>query len=311
MGEPVGPAADDLVLRAEVSCKPLKDHAGVVVKPPRYTEVRLVIDTLCIKECKRLLDSRAFRHIAGDLKDLSDRLALRERREGLAEVAEILLIERRLERTLIALVEAGHDRPLVLLGEGGEEMLHRREVADAEIKRCPARPDHISGEHDHLGVGARRIGPDELDTELPELPVPPLLRAFVAETVGDVAPADRLWEDFPLIDVHPEHRRRHLGPERHLPAPLVLECVHLLDDPLTRLHREEFQVLKIGRADLPVSPPAGRLPHPLLDQSPPFHLVGQKIPCSPWFLKHSVFLPDHGLLRELISFVRSTLPKNR
>jgi len=44
--------------------------------------------------------------------------------------------------------------------------------------------------------------------------------------------------------------------------------------PSPVFHREEFKVLEVGRADLPVSPLAGRFPHPLLDQPPSFHLVG-------------------------------------
>ncbi len=138
MGKPVGAAAEDLVLSAEVPGEPLKDHPGVVVKPPGDTEVRPVLDPLRVEERERLLDSRALRHVTCDLKDLSDGLALRERRKGLGEVGKTPPLERRRESVLVTLIEAGHDHPLVFRGEVGEEMLHWCEVADMEVERDAA-----------------------------------------------------------------------------------------------------------------------------------------------------------------------------
>jgi hypothetical protein len=152
-----------------------------------------------------------------------DVAALSECRKGFCEVGEVLCDERRFEPFSVVLVEEGHDRPLVAGGEIGEEVLHRREVADVQVEGDAARPERLVGEHDRFGVGKSRVRTDELGAELPELPVPAFLGTLVAETVGEVAPADRFGEDLALVDVHPQHRRRHLRPERHLSPALVLE----------------------------------------------------------------------------------------
>ena len=106
----------------------------------------------------------------------------------------------------------------------------------------------------------RRIRPDQLHPELPELAVPSFLGALVPEAVGKVTPAQGFWGDLCLVDVHPDYRGGDLGSEGELPPPFVLKDIHLLDDPFTGPHGEEFEILKFRAYRLPGSPSGALLP---------------------------------------------------
>ena len=157
------------------------------------------------------------------------------------------------------------------------------------------RPEGRVREQDHLGVGAGRVHADQLGPELPELPVPPLLRPLVPEAVVDVVPAERLGQHPGLVHVHPQHGRGQLGPERDRPPALVLERVHLVDDPGPRAEGEELELLEGRRPDRPVAEAARRLAHAPLDLGARLHLVREEVPGSARSLQHPYKIRPVGL----------------
>src|SRR4030042_5438720 len=146
-------------------------------------------------------------------------------------------------------------------------------MPDFEIILNSRAVEHVCCKRDPLCIGLRRIGPDELHPELPELAVPSLLGAFVPETVGEVTPAQGFWRDLCLIDVHTDYRGGDLGSQGELPASFILKDIHLLDDPFPRPHGEKLEILEFRRTDFTVTPAARYFPHAPFDGAPRFHFI--------------------------------------
>ena len=104
---------------------------------------------------------------------------------------------------------------------------------------------------------AGRRHAEELDADLPELPVPAGLRLLVAELRPGVPEPDRPGPVLePVFDERPHDARRVLRPQRQRAALAVREGVHLLVDDVRRLAdraREELRRLEDRRADLAVA----------------------------------------------------------
>ena len=107
-------------------------------------------------------------------------------------------------------------------------------------------PEQVAEQHDHLGVGERRGGPDRLDPELVELAVAPRLRALVAEERPDVGELHRLRQFVhPVLEVGAADRRRPLRPQGQAALALVLEGEHLLADDVGRFADPAFEELGV------------------------------------------------------------------
>ena len=81
-------------------------------------------------------------------------------------------------------------------------------------------------ERDDLDVDGRVVDAEHLDTDLPVLAVPALLRALVAEVRRDVPDLPR--RDRLVLRERARDRRGAVGAQREVPAALVGEVVHLL-----------------------------------------------------------------------------------
>ena len=117
--------------------------------------------------------------------------------------------------------------------------------AHHEITRDKAERQHrFDRKGDQLGIGGRPGLAEDIDVELMELAAPALLRLFVAETLADLEPLERL-RVIPLMLRHdPRQRGGHLRPQRHVAAALVLEAEQLRGKLATGFFQIEPGVLQ-------------------------------------------------------------------
>ena len=148
------------------------------------------------------------------------------------------------------------------------------QVGDAEVDEKPHQ------EIDDLGVAARSLVPENLGSELVELPVAPTLRALRTEHGPRVPPPrQRFFGPHVVLDERPRGARRPLGPQRER-FTVVIDRVHLLLDDVGRLPDgadEERRRLDAGRADLPEAVQAHRAREEALDAVPATDVVGQHV----------------------------------
>src|SRR5262249_22205733 len=128
----------------------------------------------------------------------------------------------------------------------------RLRLADAvhlhgEIAEAP-RLVEIDEQRDHLDIGARRFGADQLAVQLRELAVAALAGAAVAEHRSQAPESvDARLPTEPVPEERAQPARRELRPQRQLAVAEVLEAIHLLLDDvggLARRAREELVVLE-------------------------------------------------------------------
>ena len=114
----------------------------------------------------------------------------------------------------------------------GAPRLQRAEAAQPQLHPGHAElAEQVGEQHDRLGVGQRRVGPDRLGAELVELAVAARLRALVAEERAEVGELHRLRQlVHPVLEVGAADRRRPLRPQGQAAPALVLEGEHLLAD---------------------------------------------------------------------------------
>ena len=121
----------------------------------------------------------------------------------------------------------GEGRPADVVTDGVD---HQLDVANLQLA------DERERKVDDLGVDRGILHPEDLDVELVELPVAPLLGPLVPEHRADgveLRGRQRLLQI--VLDEGTDHARRRLGPERHAIPALVDEGVHLLLNDVGRL----------------------------------------------------------------------------
>src|SRR5690606_40836574 len=123
---------------------------------------------------------------------------------------------------------------------------------DDILGRQPERLQRVQRDGEDLGIREDIRLAQDVDVPLEMLPQTSALRPLVPEELRDREPADRLPEARRTGADHPRERRRHLRPQRHGTAALVLEVVELphdlfaalLDVELERLERRTVVLLE-------------------------------------------------------------------
>ena len=100
--------------------------------------------------------------------------------------------------------------------------------ADDEIPGDEPEGEHrLDGQRDQLRIGGGPGLADDVHIELVELASPALLRFFVAETLADLEPLERLREMPLMLGDEAGQRGGHLRAQRDIAAALVLEAEQL------------------------------------------------------------------------------------
>jgi hypothetical protein len=242
----VAAAAADLRLRPEPVADEGEDRPRVVVEAADQVRVDDVGDAggveqrphlgevLGVLPLQPLDDRRRARHHAPRPLIVGVEGAQRVDVDPLAHVPGELALVRVQVRFQVLQVGA----PRLERAEAAEPQLHARHAQLAQ---------QVGEEHDHLGVGERRVGADALDPELVELAVAAGLRSLVAEERPEVVELHRLRQFLhPMLKVGATDRGGPLRPQGQAAPTLVLadDVGGPADAAL-----EEVGVLEGGRRD--------------------------------------------------------------
>ena len=145
----------------------------------------------------------------------------------------------------------------------------KRDVAQSE------GAEELVRKGDHLDIEHRIIDTEYLDSDLIELPVPPVLSLFVPEVRPGVPHLPRGYRM--MLNVRPTRTGRLLGTQRDVAAALVDEVVHLLRHDIGGISqtKKDTQILEHRQDDLLESGPlddAGER----VDKGPPSCGVGSQ-----------------------------------
>ena len=142
--------------------------------------------------------------------------------------------------------QGGPDRLLV-----AGAVLGVAEVVEVDHQIVEPQPqEELVHRRQQLGVGERRVGADDLQADLGELPVPPVLHPLVAEHRPEVVQAQRVGAVAEaVLDPRPGHAGGPFGPQRERAALAVGEGVHLLVDDVGGLADRAHE--QLGRPRTP------------------------------------------------------------
>ncbi len=156
------------------------------------------------------------------------------------------------------------------------------EVVEVDLEIGKPQPqEELVHRRQQLGVGQRRVGPDDLQADLGELAVPPVLHPLVPEHRPEVVHAQRLGAVAEaVLEPRPGDAGRPFRPQRERAPLAVGEGVHLLVHDVGGLaHRAHEQLGRLEHrgADLLPAERAEHLPGDRLHRLPEATLGRQEV----------------------------------
>ena len=112
------------------------------------------------------------------------------------------------------------------------------------VRGEPKRAQHVDAKRDQFDIRAEGFLADDVRIELIMLAQPAALLFFVAKTLRDGKPLERLLEFAVMRSDHARQRRRQLGAHRHLAFAFVGKIEKLADNfraAFFRVERSRFQ----------------------------------------------------------------------
>ena len=130
--------------------------------------------------------------------------------------------------------------------------------ADHEIPGDEAEGEHrFDGQRDQFRIGGRAGFAEDVHVELVELASPALLRFFVAETLADFEPLERLREMPLVLGDEAGERGGHFRAQRDIASALVLEAEKLRGQLAAGFFQIESGVLEDRRFVFHIAAAAG------------------------------------------------------